>query len=309
MRVLFLCNSDYANLGYLFAQCLRSVDVSALCMKTKRNTRHALTGQGVLIQNLEHLHELAKPADIIIWMHSQWIDLAGIDLNGKRLGVFHGGTKYRRGASRVNKFFNPKMDFALIQSTEGTMLNRGAKNETWVFPPVDTERLQPDYEIGEKLVIGHFPSQPRAKGSFHINAIMAQLKEGPLGNSFTYMYSGRLIPWKANMNYMSQCDIYIDNVTHAGWGLAILEAAALGVIGIAGFGLRKEYEEKYGPCPLPDLAARDTEGLYKILKTLLQTDHEVLVQKKKDYRQWVEDYHTIEFIGRDLKKAVDNAIL
>ena len=310
MRVLFLCNRDFANLGYLFAECLKSIDIGAICLKTKLSSRQPLAGQAVLIQNREHLHTFVKPADVIIWMHSQWVDLTGIDITGKKLGVFHGGTKYRRGAPRVNKFFNPRMDFTLTQSTEGTMLDRGAKNETWVFPPVDTEKLKPEsYDIGEKLIIGHFPSQPKAKGSSHINAVMKRLQDGPLGNSFTYMYGGRLVSWHTNISYLSQCDIYIDSITHAGWGLAILEAAALGVIGVAGFGLRKGYEKKYGPCPLPNLAAMDTEGLYKIMESLIQTDHEVLIQKKKDYRQWVENYHAIEFIGEDLKKAINNAIL
>ncbi len=310
MRVLFLCAHDFANLGYLFAECLRSVGVSALCMVTSLSRLRLGISQAVLIQNMEHLHTFVRPADVIIWMHSQWISLPDMDLTGKKLGVFHGGSKYRGHARMVNRFFNPRMDFTLTQSTEGTMLNRGAKNETWVFPPVDTERLQPEsYDIGEKLIIGHFPSQPKSKGSSHIGVVMRRLRDELPDDSFAYTYVGRPVPWKRNIGLIRQCDIYIDSITHAGWGLAILEAAALGVIGIAGFGLRKEYEEKYGTCPLPNLAAMDTEGLYKMIKDLIQTDREVLIQKKKDYRKWVENYHTIEFIGEDLKKAITNAIL
>ena len=305
MRVLFLCNRDFANLGYLFAECLKANDVSAICLTTQPTLRRPLTERGVPIQSKEHLHTFVKPADVIIWMHSQWVALDGMDLTGKKLGVFHGGTKYRGSASRVNKFFNPRVNFTWTQSTEGTMLNRGAKNETWVFPPVDTVKLQPEsYDIGEKLIIGHFPSQPKRKGANHINAVMRRLREEPIGDSFTYIYSGQLAPWKRNMVNLAYCDVYIDNITHAGWGLAILEAAALGTIGVAGFGLRKEYEEIYGPCPLPDLAAMDTEGLYTHVKELILTDRDVLVQKKKEYRQWVENYHTFEFIGKELKRTL-----
>ena len=310
MRVLFLCNRDFANLGYLFAECLRANDVSALCMKTMYSPRQPASGQGVIIKNRAHLQAFVEPADVIIWMHSQWVSLDGMDLTGKKLGVFHGGTKYRRGANRVNKFFNPKMDFTLTQSTEGTMLNRGAKNEHWIFPPVDTDRLRPEsYDIGEKLIIGHFPSQPKAKGSSHINVVMKRLREEPIAEHFTYIYGGSLVPWRRNIINLAYCDVYIDSITHAGWGLAVLEAAALGTIAVAGFGLRKEYEELYGYCPLPDLAAKDTEGLYNHIKELILTDHDILVQKKKEYRQWVEKYHTIEFIVKELKRILDNAIL
>ena len=305
MRVLFLCNRDFANLGYLFAECLNANDVSAICLTIRPSSRQPSAARGVTVQSKEHLHTFVRSADVIIWMHSQWVELAGMDLTGKRLGVFHGGTKYRGHAARVNKFFNPRMDFTLTQSTEGTMLNRGAKNETWVFPPVDTDALQPEsYNIGEKLIIGHFPSQPKAKGSSYINVVMQRLREELIADSFTYIYGGQLVPWRRNIVNLAYCDVYIDSITHAGWGLAILEAAALGTIGVAGFGLRKEYEELYGPCPLPDLAAMDTEGLYTHIKELILTDRDVLIRKKKEYRQWVENYHTIKFIGKELKRTL-----
>ena len=309
MKVLFLCNRDFANLGYLFAECLKANDVGAICMKVIHNDRKSSIGQGTLIKNREHLQAFVESSDVIIWMHSQYIDLTGINSAGKKFGVFHGGTKYRRSAKNVNKLFNPKTDFTLTQSTEGTMLNRGAKNETWVFPPVDTAMLQPTYDIGEKLIIGHFPSQPKAKGSTQIRGVINRLKDSPLKDSFTYMYGGSLIPWRRNLINIAYCDIYIDSITHAGWGLTVLEAAALGTIAVAGFGLRKEYEELYGHCPLPELAAHDLDGLYKILEDLILTDREELIKKKKEYRTWVEKYHTIEFIGKELKRIISHAIL
>lgn len=308
MKVLFLCNRDFANLGYLFAECLKANDVSAICMKVIYNPRKSVIGQGTIIKSKEHLRPFVESADVIIWMHSQYVDLSGMNSAGKTFGVFHGGTKYRRSAKRVNKLFNPKIDFTLTQSTEGTMLNRGAKNESWVFPPVDTTMLQPSYDMQDKIIIGHFPSQPKAKGSTQICSVINKLRNGPLKDHFTYMYGGSLVPWKRNLINLAYCDIYIDSITHAGWGLAILEAAALGTIGVAGFGLRKEYEELYGPCPLPDLAAHDLDGLYNILETLILTDRKELIEKKKEYRQWVENYHTIEFIGKELKRTITNAI-
>ena len=59
------------------------------------------------------------------------------------------------------------------------MLGLGAKNEHWIYYPVDTDYLKADYKTPNKLVIGHFPSNPDVKGTEAITRVISKLEKDP----------------------------------------------------------------------------------------------------------------------------------
>jgi len=305
MRVLFLCIVDYANLGYLFAEALKSVGIGAICMKREYNPRRSGAEQGLIIKSRDQLFNIVRQANVIIWMHSQWINIPEVYLLGKRLGVFHGGTKYRNFSKSVNDRFNPIVDFTWIQSTANILLTKGAKNIKWVFPPVDTDKIQPmSYDLKYKIVVGHYPSHKKKKGTLKIKNTMHRLqRDSRVKNLFRFICGDNLVSWNDNLDRMSKCDIFINNLGHDGWGLEALEASALGKIVVAGFALRNKYEERYGICPI--IRAKDENHLYIILKNLLQKDRNFLLGMKYQSRTWVERYHTLSYIGNELKEILN----
>jgi hypothetical protein len=301
MRVLFLARSDYANAGYLFAKSLNTIDVPALCLKRKNNPRRSPTEQGIVIKNDAHIISLTTPATVLVWMHSHRIAMP--EIQGKKIHiVFHGGNRYRRAPGIINSNFNRYTSASLVQ----TDLGLGAKNEHLILPCVDTNFIQPtSYDIGDKLTIAHYPSDPRKKRSVKIFEVMEGLKNDPeTKNKFTY-HKGSLRPWRRNLSRVDHCDVYIDSLALGAWGFAVLEAAAMGKIVVGGFKDYKRYKCEYGESPLVPVIEEDQADLYHVMKTLILKPKKELVALKKAHRTWAVNYHGLEYTGKRLKRIFD----
>ena len=244
-------------------------------------------------------------------MHSFYINL-GIKKN-QRMFVYHGGSRYRVNYKHINKVFNPKVEKSIIQTAD--LFGLGAKNEVWLLPAVDTKKIKPVYKRqSDKLIVGHFPSSPVAKNSNLINKIMKNLKK-EFGNKFEYVYSPKVINWNRNMKRVSKCDIYIDACTpilktknspkgnkYGEWGVAAIEAAALGKIVVSHFLSYKSYEREYGKCGL--VVANSISEVENQMRKLLLLNDDKLLALKKNNRAWVEKFHSHYAVGKRLKEIV-----
>jgi len=302
MKVLIVAKSDYANMAYRYQESLKAVGVDAKAAIFTAN--YSCQPHHAEICNLNKIKHYAKSAEIIQFMHSVYLDL---NVKNKRLFVFHGGSRYRQGHKKSNKIFNPIVEKSIIQT--GDLLGLGAKNEVWVLACVDTNKIKPLYKRqSDKIIVGHFPSHPAIKNSKRINKVIKNLKKD-FGNKFEYVYSPKKLRWNKNIVRMSKCDIYIDACTpilgknvYGEWGVAALEAAALGKVVISHMLSYKRYEQEFGKCEIR-VANSLKEIRDHIIKLLSMTDKELL-QVKKDTRMWVEKFHSYKFMGSRLKEKV-----
>lgn len=309
MKVLIVARKDWANMAYKYQEALKEAGVDA-----KAVTLHVIG----LVNKYEHakvcdlnkIKSHAKSAQIIQFMHSEYLDLG---VKNKRLFVFHGGSKYRKDPVKENKLFNPIVEKSIIQT--GDLLDLGAKNEVWVLACVDTNKLQPIYERqSDKIIVGHFPSSPLTKNSEGINKVMKNLKK-KFGHKFEYIYSSEKLLWSKNIERMSKCDIYIDacmpmlrkkeytkKKKYGEWGVAAVEAAALGKVVISHMLSYKRYEQEFGKCEIR--VANSLGEIRNNMIELLSMTNDELFQIRKDTRAWVEKFHSNYYIGKRLKEVV-----
>jgi len=301
MKVLIVARSDWANMAYRYQESLKEVGVDAKAVTLKIN--YSCKPNHAEICSLDKMKSYAKSAEIIQFMHSEYFDLG---VKNKRFFVFHGGSIYRGHSTARNKIFNPFVEKSIIQT--GDLLGLGAKNEVWVLTSVDTNKIKPVYKRqSNKLIVGHFPSNPKVKSSPGINKIMKNLKKR-FGNKFEYVHSPRII-WNKNMKRMSKCDIYIDACTpifkerkYGEWGCAAVEAAALGKVVISHMLSYERYEQEFGKCGIQ--VANSLQDIKTQMTRLLSMSDNDLLDLRKKTRDWVEKFHSFHAMGKRLKEVV-----
>jgi len=316
--VLLLSTTDYGCVGHLYAESLKSVGINAVAVADKVSKWRAPADQG-LVANKSEIRKLVEKSHILIWMHSLHQHFPAEMLKGKRLIVFHGGTRYRRGFKKLNARFNPIVEQCLIQT--GELLGKGAKNARWILPPVDTEDLKPNYTYRSDgvIVIGHYSShiggpgtkQYYSKGSGVIDDVMGILKKGKFGRKFVYTSRNpSLRSWREHLRRLEECDIYIESVSQGqkehtnkhDWSLAALEAAALGCVVVTNFVHEQRYEIEYGTHGL--MVANNAAQLKAVMLKLLQMGPEELFNQKYRARMWVEEMHSFKAVGSRLKSML-----
>jgi len=279
--VLFLSHVDYAGLGYALARSLKSIGVKAVATTTRPLSARSKSDQAPTY-NRTALIKAVSESYVIVWMHSYYQSLPRGILRDKKCVVLHGGTRYRRSPKRINQLFKDRAHLSLIQT--GELLGKGARNEHWLLPPVDTKGIKPDYSFKskDKIIIGHFTSHvggSRAslvKGTPLIMAVIQSLKKGKFGNRFEFRSgTSSIVPWKANLHRVAGCDIYIESLSQGSeanknkhdWSIAALEACALGCITVTNFLFEKRYKKEYGTHGL--IVANTGKALKKALEELL----------------------------------------
>jgi hypothetical protein len=311
MKVLIVAITDYANMGYRYQESLKAVGVDAKAV-ILNSPNFSCTLEHAERCSAKKVESYAESAKIIQFMHSRDI---GLNVKNKRIFIFHGGSLYRRSSHEINNYFNPIVEKSIIQT--GDLLGLGAKNEVWVPASVDTNRIKPLYKKrNKKIVVGHFPSSALVKNTKGINSVMNDLSK-KFGRRFQYIQSSKKLNWNKNIERMSKCDIYIDACTpilktkkspggnkYGEWGVAAIEAAALGKVVISHMLSHKKYEQEFGKCEIR--VGNSLKEIRKHMINLLSMTDDELLQIKKATRMWVEKFHSYEFMGRRLKDVVYN---
>jgi glycosyltransferase involved in cell wall biosynthesis len=207
-------------------------------------------------------------------------------------------------------------------------MNLGAKNEVLIYYPVDTDFIQPHFARSHptKLTIGHFPSNPFAKGTKQIIEVIQMLqRDVTVKDRFEYIGTHSLdmsdrgckvdyIDWLDNLELMRRCDVIIETMNleidgkpFGEWGNTALEAAALGKIVVTNTLSQELYRKEYGDLGL--WIANNKLDLESQLRTIIGLDDahpfsSMLVQDKMNMRAWVEKYHSIPATGKRLWEKV-----
>jgi len=293
IKVVLVARNDWANLGAQYARSLREIGVDAV-MFTRNLHRLNYPDQGRRFKSNSKILPYIKEANIVHLLHSQ-NPIVDINLKGKKVVVSHTGSRYRNKYKEVNKSFNPIVDLSIVGSS---LFGKGAKNEHWIpGGVVDTNRLKPIYKrFSDKIIIGHYPSSPKLKGSVIISNIMKNVK----GN-YIFKYDPKVIKWENNIKRINECDIYIERFTeNTGFGIAALEAAALGKIVITTYAFKQKYEETTGEFGL--ISVKTQKELKEEIERIINLPDNKILKMKKRTREWVEKYHSHEAVGLRLLK-------
>lgn len=305
--ILLIARDDWGNVGWLFQNALRTVGVDALAVK-QRPHAFGYPEQADVLSN-DEITKFAQEAKGLLLLHSR-AAVSGVSLASKFCAVFHGGSAYRRNPDGVNAAFNPIVNASIIQSAD--LLGLGAKNETWIMPPVDTALIEAaPLKFAGALQVAHYPSKPDTKGFDTVNAVMDDILADPeFTGDVEWSSSSETIPWEDNLKRMAECDIYIEacnpeinGKVFGEWGLQTMEAAALGRI-VVTHSLQKDlYERTFGKCPL--VVANSAEELNKVIRDLLRTHKSTLRKIAKDTRKWIVRNHSFKAVGEQLKAVFE----
>jgi len=291
VKVVLLARNDYTRLGAEYARSLRSIGIDA-DMFVQYLHQFEYPDQGNIFKTDKDILPYIKEATIIHFMHSQ-NPIPKIDLKGKKVVVSHTGTAYRKRYRKINKIFNPIVDLTIVGAD---LFGKGAKNEYWIESGiVDTEKLRPVYERSNNiLIVGHFPSKSANTGSTEIIKIMKNIK----GN-FEFRYSDKAVPWEEQIKRMSECDVYLERLTkNSGFGITVLEAAALGKIVFTPYAFENKYRETIGEFDLINIKSAD--DLIAKTEEFISLPNDKLLEMKKKSRAWVEKHHSHKVVGEKL---------
>jgi hypothetical protein len=303
--VLFFSVEDWANVGYGFAESLKSVGVEAHSFTMNPHIL-GYERQAEPYDTFVRLKKVIEASKCIVFMHSDPVFLKlPFDLNGKKKVVFHGGSTYRNNSKPLNEMFNPFVDICLVQT--GDLRGLGAKNEKWIYPAIDVEAIKPTKGLSTRAVLAHFPRGPEVKGTKEILDVVEELK-GEF--EFDFLHDARNVDHKNNLERIDKCDIYIeamqpklDGKKYGEWGVTALEAASMGKIVVSHFFSKYKYEKEFDICPI--FTVNNKYDLKTQLTNILLFKSWEVRKVQEDTRNWVVKNHSYEPTGRRLKRLLE----
>ncbi len=324
MKVGLFAKEDWANLGFTLSECLNQCGVYSK-MHVIHPHKFGYSKQGQITSLANMLKEMRK-FNIIHFMHSgQGILFESKQINiittvrdfikkypNKKYVIFHGGSVYRENHEKINskKIIN-NIDNVIIQTAD--LLGYSNKNEAWILAPVNTESISPRYNCGDKIIVGHFPRAARKKNTDFIIDTMNDFKRNEkYKDKFEFIYSKNMVKYQENMDRIKKCDVYIDHQCftlngrkYGEFGIASLEAAALGKIVVTCSLSKNRYLKEYGKTEL--VISNSESEFHEAMKNIFNMDRNEIVIKKKRTRQWVEDKHSYKKIGNRLVRFYNDA--
>ena len=329
---------DWANTAWRFKRCLEYLGLSVKAFKghphkfsyPEEIEIHRGISRTRSIPDfpiMATVHELKSWADNskIVHMFASCLVDVGVDLTQHKTVVQHSGVTYTLNSEKGNDIFNPIADATIMQFP--SLLGRGAVNEHLVIYPVDTQYIRPNYNRKtDKLIIGHWPSNPDTKGTDKVLRVIEHLESSSVASKFEYVgiresrsiVNGRRkydhTPWVAHLERVRRCDVLIETIqpwvyegetpgsytfipngnrqAFGDWGNQALEGAALGKIVITNSCHSALYQREYGDCALR--VANDENELENQLAALIESTPDEILFLKQRTRAWAERNHSIE---------------
>jgi len=236
--ILFGSSNDYANLMHNQANALRSIGVDVIDVTLSPHGFNYPSQSKVVSR--ETFKTLSQEAEHVLIGHS-CPTLFGLNQNPS-FSCYHTGTRYRESP----QYFNDLFQSAKVHLTDQTEFMVKHKME-YVVSAVDESLYKPK-EIGKKLIIGHYPSNPEVKGT---NEIIEMLK--PFRDTFEIRVGLKQVSHAEQIKRMQECDVYIElfkpelnGRLYGCFGVTALEAAMMGKLVITQDLEDRTYMEVYG---------------------------------------------------------------
>lgn len=296
MKVLNICSDDFANFMHDNAKALRSVGVDCVDLKTQKHVFNY--SEESIVVDIETIRKAIDGVDVVQIFHSEdWL----IPMcEGKKVVMYHTGTRYRQRPEYYDKATKTadQIIIALPEFYKG-------KGERYIVGAVDTDAIKPVDIWNERKVIGHFPSNPKVKGTEEINDVVLKLKAE---FDFDYLFSDEIVSHDKQLDRISKCDIYIEMLApeqmgkkYGSFGITGLEAASMGKVVLTQNIGEKVYANEY--CSLtPFVKYADKDEFERMLRMILKRDEIGVLQKIT--RDWAVNNHSYKATGRKLKQII-----
>lgn len=301
MKVLNCCTDDWANFSHDNAKALRSVGVD--CGDVKVNEHEFNYDSESVTLSRKSISDMMRAADIIQIFHTDVTMLELAKPLNKRIVIYYCDSRYRSNPQKYNAIFNPFVETSIIAL--GEFAGLGAKNEHYVVGAIDVDNIP---KIGpgikEPYKIGHYPSNPRVKGTTEILQMLNKVK-----GKFKLHHSIVKVPHPEQQKRINDCDIYIElfkpeleGKKYGSFGMTALEAAAAGKIVITQSLSNNVYEANYGYCPL--IRCHSEKSFIDTVNQLLKfgVNHIGFIQEIM--AEWVRENHSYEATGKRIKEIL-----
>lgn len=311
IKVLGLCVWDWANTGYRTLQCIKRLGFNIIGLKgelhhfnyPRQITPHYALSKirvfeeyPVMVDSSE-LSDIIAKADVLHFFASTFV-ISRTPIADKKVIVQHGGSTYRNKPEASNEVFNPFVTATIAQFQ--TLMGYGAVNESLIYYPVDTEYIQPSFKQDEyPIVIGHFPSTAKAKGSDTIIGVCEDIK-ARYGDKVKLNISTSRVDWKGNLDRIRECDIIIETVKpvlgdkpFCEWGNMCLESAASGKVVITNCYSTDTYTREYGTKFVP-CVANSLNSLYTALDEIVSLGPAFVKEQQLASRNWAHIVHGMD---------------
>lgn len=305
MRIINICDSDWANFSFENCQAMRAVGLDAHSFKLIPH-HFGYEKESTVVDKITLQWEI-RDADIIQIMHSNiWMLNLCKKFRNKKLYVYHTGTTYRENSERINAAFNPFVIRAFTDQTE--FIGTGMKGEYYFTSPVDIDRFSFSEWQSDKVTFAHYPSSTSIKGSEIINRTLRRLSAEL---ELDYKYNSTAVKHSEQIKRMGECDVYIELFSpylngkkYGCFGVTALEAAALGKVVVTNHTTAHVYNQFY-KVNTPFVCPKDEAELYLCLKRICELSKNNLEIKKLETRFWMEQNHSYRATGILIKKLLN----
>ena len=168
-------------------------------------------------------------------------------------------------------------------------------NINYLFLPFETSRFNRKSRLNQKLLVGHAPTNRYYKGSNHIIKVCEKLKtQGKI--EFDLIEN---VTNEEAINRKNELDIFIDQIgDKGGWGYGMnsIESLSMGICTLTE--MNKYYEDFMRDHPFVNI---NEKSLEKVLTDLIR-DHEKVLLKGSQGKNWVGKHHDISKVGDELYK-------
>lgn len=306
MKVLNICQDDWANFAYSNAMALRSVGVNTRCVTRNKHTSEYIN-HGDVMPSISDICTEIKKADVVQFFHdnTNLFRMLIPAMAGKKIIVYHTSSFYRKNHAHVNAIMNPCVHKSVCAMPE--FMGKGSKNEVYMVGAVDASDLHPKRQPRRPYKVGHYPSNPSIKGSVSVIEMVGSV----LGNGpHKLHYSDTQVSHTEQRRRMAECDIYVElfsmrdanAMPYGNFGITALEAAALGKVVVTNCLGLEIYEKHYGPI---GLCVANDEITFKenLARLLTMRPYELLAEQQLSY-EWVRKNHGYQASGEYILKNI-----
>jgi hypothetical protein len=236
--ILISSSNDYAGFGHSMGKALRSIGVD--CIDTTLSKHPFNYGTESTVVSRETFKTLSAEAEHVLICHSCPILF---DLNqNPSFSVAHTGTRLRESP----EYFKDLFQSAKVHLTDQTEFMRYGKMK-YIVSAVDKSIYKPK-EIGKKIIVGHYPSNPEVKGT---NEIIEMLK--PFRDQFEIRIGLKQVSHEEQIKRMQECDVIVElfkpilNGRRYGcFGVTALEGLMMGKLVVTQDLEDETYRDSYG---------------------------------------------------------------
>lgn len=301
-RVLFIGRNDWANVSHRVARGMNAAAGERIARVLVLEPHPFGYQEDMLIgrPNAQDWRQLGRAADWLISTgdgeYHAWETLTSmVRAHGQRLATCHVGSAYRSAPGRYNE-----TDAALGFDRRfiGGDLYRFALDDPkavpYFAPPEGIAEVTAP--IGERVRIGHSPTNRDKKGTPAILEVLEDLSTGPVGHLVEVdVIEG--VTYSEAVARRSRCHVFVDQLQPevGGFGASSVEALAAGCAVLADVhNVHPNVSTFYPPPPI--INVRHPGELAKDLQVLVR-DRALLEQRRRAGYEWARNWATPEAVG------------